>query len=272
MNNGLSSYTFIFNGIKYDYPLEESVESILPAVDQHILCECFSTDGTGELCDKLAKKHSKIKLIHMPWGNHFSIQEALANYCVNATDFEWSFKLDADEILHHDSIDKLREIPKVMSIDVGAVSTHYTHFMANYETEFDFCYRRVTRMTRKGFGWYWSGDACDLNPGRGKVFNSDIEIFHYGKVKNEKIAFQKEWDFQQMYTDLGFPDPKMREMKDKLGEEICDYLYLFEDAITSGKVRKFTGTHPLVMQRRIQEFKSAGFEQFVSKMKEGLKL
>jgi glycosyltransferase involved in cell wall biosynthesis len=271
MKPGISSYTFIHNAITYDYPILESVESILPAVDQHILCECDSDDGTIELCQKLADKYSKIKLIHMPWGTHYTIQSNLANYCMKKADFEWTLKLDADEVLHDDSIEDVKSITLLK--DFNLATMHYTHFMANYETEFDFCYRRVPRIARQGKGWTWDGDACQLINGEGPVFDSNIEIFHYGKVHEGKVGFKKEWDFQHMYTDLGFPDKRMLEMKEKLGEEYCDYLYLFEETIKAGnKVRHFTGTHPTVMKERIANFKEGGWEQFMSKMKEGLKV
>jgi len=159
--------------------------------------------------------------------------------------------------------------------------------MANYETEFDFCYVKATRIARKGTGWWLCGDAAelsggdmrrlvDLTPIGGQILDakslSDIRVFHYGKVKEGKIGWQKEWDFTHLYTDIGFPDPKMMEMKEKFGEEFCDYVYIFEGAIERGEVRHFTGTHPEVMKERISNFKSGGYEQFISRFKDSLDL
>ena len=61
-------------------------------------------------------------------------------------------------------------------------------------------------------------------------------------------------------------------MKEKFGEGYCDYIYLFEETIKDGKVRKFTGVHPSIMKDRIARFKEGGYEQFVSRMKDGLKV
>ncbi|MCK9541096.1 MAG: hypothetical protein M0R03_03600 [Novosphingobium sp.] len=90
-------------------------------------------------------------------------------------------------------------------------------------------------------------------------------------VKDPKKGFDKEVSFQSYYKDLGFPDPKMEEMKKQIGEEV-DYVFLFENAIEKGQIRKFIGSHPKVMEERIKKFKDLGFEQFVSKMKDGLRI
>jgi uncharacterized membrane protein len=96
-------------------------------------------------------------------------------------------------------------------------------------------------------------------------------VYHYGKVHPPDIGWKKEWDFQQLFKDIGFPDPKMEEMREKLGE-YCDYLYLFETNIIDKKIKKFEKTHPKVMRDRISRFKHAGYEQFISKMRENLKI
>ena len=61
-------------------------------------------------------------------------------------------------------------------------------------------------------------------------------------------------------------------MEEKYGKQFCDYVYLFQQDIRDGKVRKFEGTHPSVMKGRIQKFKEEGWEQFNSKLIEGLTL
>jgi hypothetical protein len=97
-------------------------------------------------------------------------------------------------------------------------------------------------------------------------------VYHYGKVHEGTVGFKKEINFQNLFKDIGFPDPKMKEMQEKFGKDYCDYVYLFESSIKEGKVRKFEGTHPEVMKKRISQFKDGGWEQFISRMEEGLKI
>ena len=139
--------------------------------------------------------------------------------------------------------------------------------MANYRTEFDFIYRRKRVFMQHGHGWVWDGDACNLMNGKGKFLDVPIEVFHYGKVHEAKKALVKETDFQALYTDIGFPDPKLAQMSDAIGG--VDYHYLFETAIREGQVREFTGTHPKIMADRIAKAKEDGWDQFERVMPDG---
>ena len=62
------------------------------------------------------------------------------------------------------------------------------------------------------------------------------------------------------------------EMADKLGKKECDYVYLFEEDIKKGTLKKFTGVHPIVMKERIAALKAWGYEQLISKVKETVKI
>jgi len=188
--------------------------------------------------------------------------QQVGNYILsNISQGDWCFQLQADEVMHEDSWQLLQELPRRCQ-DQGAVgaSFHYTHFMANYRTEFDFMYRHKHVFIQQGHGWSWDGDACNLWHGQGRVLEAPIEVFHYGKVHEAKVALLKERDFQALYTDIGFPDPRLKQMSDAIGG--VDYHYLFEHAIKEGQVREFTGTHPKIMTRRILKAQADGWEQF----------
>ena len=270
--NNLGVYQFIRNATKYDYPLEESILSAIPIADQIVLCECESEDDTLDRVNALKEKFpDKIQVIHHPWITHFSELSTIGNYCIPHLSTNWHMQLQADEVLEDYAEDTIRYLINNLTGYYNAISVQYYHFLGNYETEFDFIYRKAIRIARRGSGWWLGGDACQLEGGNDQnVFDSKVTLFHYGKVKDGKVGYQKEVDFQSYYTDIGFPDPKMAEMKEKLGE-YCDYVYLFEEAIKKGEVRKFEGKHPKVMEERIKKFKDGGYEQFLSKMKEGLK-
>jgi glycosyltransferase involved in cell wall biosynthesis len=274
-------YQFLYNGEKYDYPWRESLESVYPVADEIVVAECHSTDDTWEKLQEFASTRPKIRLIRHDWVTHFSELSKIGNACVPEMSSEWVTQIQADEVLHENSypfFEQLKTTPasefrNLQGRIATAFRTHYTHFLANYETEFDFCYQSLIRIAKRGSGWWLHGDACQLDGGnKNLVIDSPVQVFHYGKVHEGHTGFEKEWDFQALFKDIGFPDPKMLEMKEKLGESYCDYLYLFKEQIAKGTVRRFTGTHPAVMKDRIARFKEGGWEQVQSRMDEALKL
>jgi len=281
MNKTLGFYYFVHNIIQYEYPLVESVRSINPIADEIVICECDSSDNTMQVLRELqAEVGDKLKIVYHSWVTDFRELSVLGNYAADFLSTDWKWHFQADEVLHENQHDIvlafINEIaPKyeVHGIPVEAITTQYNHFLGNYSTCFKFCYQEIPRIKKAGSAWKLSGDACHLDYGRlDTVLRSNITVYHYGKVHNGKTGWKKEWDFQQLFITEGFPDPKMQQMKEKFGEEFCDYVYLFQQDIKDGKTWKFEGTHPEVMKDRIQKFKDEGWEQFNSKLIEGVNL
>jgi hypothetical protein len=270
----LGIYQFIRNATKYDYPFIESLESAVSVADKILICECFSEDDTLDKARAFQAKYpEKVEIIQHEWVKDFNGLSAIGNYCIPFLDTEWTWQLQSDEVIHEDSYEEIRKCVEDPPRGISAYRVHYHHFLASYQAEFNFCYSDIIRIAKKGTGWWLSGDACQLDrPDKSGVKDTGIQIYHYGKVHEGKIGFQKEVDFQNLFKELGFPDPKMAEMKEKFGEGFCDYVYLFENNIKNKQVWKFEGQHPAIMNDRIARFKDGGWEQFESKMKEGLKL
>jgi hypothetical protein len=51
--------------VKYDYPIVESIRSILPVVDEYVVCLGDSEDETENLVRSIGSE--KIKIIHSVW-------------------------------------------------------------------------------------------------------------------------------------------------------------------------------------------------------------
>jgi hypothetical protein len=281
MPSNLAGFSYIYNAVNFDIPFVESIKSVIDVVDEFVLTECYSQDATWEMCLQLKSKYpDKITLLRHPWVKHFTEIQDLANWTMGHIDqqIKYAMELQSDEVVHEKDLDKLVKVTEEMAIcGKHAARWNYQHFLASPEVVFPFIYSSVIRIADRTSNWLITGDGVQFAIDKlyiveDDVLSTDIEIFHYGKMKEPTKAWAKEWDFQNLFKDIGFPDPHMLEMKDKLGKEYCDYPFLFEETIKKGVISRFNGTHPAVMQERIKEFKDMGWEQFQSKVIEGLKL
>ena len=281
MKSNLAGFSYIYNAVKFDIPFVESIKSVIDVVDEFILTECCSQDETWDLCLKLQSEYpDKIKLFRHPWVTHFTQISSLANWTLEYVrqDIKYVMQLQSDEVVHEKDLDKLVAIPLLLDASKKhAARWNYFHFLASPEVVFPFVYQDAIRIVARNSGWRVISDGVQFALNQrflppSDILNTDIEVFHYGKMKEPKRAWEKEWDFQNLFKDLNFPDPRMMQMKEALGENFCDYPFLFEDAIKRGVVSRFAGTHPKVMEERIKQFKDMGWEQFQSKIIEGLKL
>ncbi|MEQ1678494.1 MAG: glycosyltransferase family 2 protein, partial [Chitinophagaceae bacterium] len=61
----ISGFTFVRNAVKFDYPVVESITSILPIVDEFIVSVGNSDDTTLQLIESI--NSPKIKIHHSIW-------------------------------------------------------------------------------------------------------------------------------------------------------------------------------------------------------------
>src|SRR4029078_955862 len=96
--------TFVKNAIKYGYPVVESIRSILPVVDEMVVCLGDSEDETNTLIESIDS--NKIKIIHSVWdsnlreGGKVLAVETNKAMDATATDADWLFYIQADEAVH----------------------------------------------------------------------------------------------------------------------------------------------------------------------------
>ena len=100
----VSGFTFIRNAVKFDYPVLESIQSLLPIVDEFIVVLGNSEDETESLIRSI--QSPKIKIIHSVWddslrsgGRVLALETDKALAAVSA-DSDWAFYIQADEVVH----------------------------------------------------------------------------------------------------------------------------------------------------------------------------
>jgi len=102
----ISGFTFCRNMVRYDYPIIESIRSILPIVDEFIVNVGRCDDGTLELVRSIGDP--KIRIIQSVWDETLRtgglIYSQQTNIALAACTGDWAFYLQADEVVHEDDL------------------------------------------------------------------------------------------------------------------------------------------------------------------------
>jgi hypothetical protein len=260
----VSGFTIIRNALKYDYPILEAIESILPLCDEIIVVVGKSEDDTLQLIQNI--NSSKIKIIESVWdeskregGRTFAIETDRAFQAVSA-DSDWAFYIQADEVVHekyHLPIKAAMEIYK-NNKQVEGLLFNYKHFYGSYDYVGDSWqwYRREIRVVKNNKKTFSYRDAQGFRKQPNEKLSVkliDAFIYHYGWVKDPRTMQKKvEGYFKYYYTD------EQIKANVVLSEE---YDFSKIDSLTL-----FEGTHPAIMENRIRRL-NWKFDHDISKKK-----
>ncbi len=246
----VSGFTFVKNAVKYGYPVVESIQSILPVVDEMIVSLGDSEDGTNDLIATI--QSDKIKIIHSVWDKNLreggKVLAVETNKAMNATaaDADWLFYIQADEAVHEKYhaviLDAMQKYKDDQQVD--GLLFHYHHFYGSYRFIGDGrkWYSKEIRVIRnnKSITSFKDAQGFRLDDGRKlRVKLIDAYIYHYGWVRNPVTMFRKYKDFGQYWVPKNEHDKWAGELEKKNTQ--FDYSNI--DSVTL-----FEGTHPSVMQ------------------------
>ena len=255
----VSGFTFCRNVEKLDYPFVESIRSLLPIVDEFVINVGDSEDNTLGLVRSIGDP--KIKIVESVWdmalrkdGLIYAQQTNIAlEHC--RKDADWAFYLQADEIIHEKDYKALRvamETHKDNRRLLGLMS-RYKHFVGDYQSLDPWAYRRAMRIVRPGGAVISVGDAVGFARASDNLYLGKKErslweyapghIYHYGWVKSpallrEKVRTQVEWYWE------GTPNTRDTQVL-SLKEFMPEHYEI---------LKRFDGTHPQVMEKRVSEF------------------
>jgi hypothetical protein len=245
----VSGFTFIRNAVKNDYPIVQAITSILPVCDEFIVVVGNSEDETRELIENI--NSSKIKIIDSVWddslreGGRVFAQETDKAFAAISADSDWAFYIQGDEVVHEKY---LPVIKKEMEVNLNKPQVEgllfkYIHFYGSYDFygQSRRWYRREIRVLKniKGIRSYRDAQGFRLNDRKIQVKLIDAYIYHYGWAKPPKGLSNKIRNFNRFYNDEAWMQQHMPET------------YEF-DYGNADRLLKFTGTHPSVMQKRIE--------------------
>ena len=241
-------FTFVRNAIKFDYPIVEAITSILPLCDEFIVAVGKSEDATLELVKSISS--SKIKIIETVWddslreGGRVLAVETDKAFAAISPDTDWAFYIQGDEVVHEKYYPAIFDAMKKWKDDknVEGLLFNYLHFYGSYDYIGDSrrWYKREIRIVKydKGITSFRDAQGFRKNNKLIKVKPVDAFIYHYGWVKPPELQQAKQQHFNKMWHN----DEWMEKNIPKINE--FDYSQI-------DSLARFSGTHPQVMQQRI---------------------
>ena len=265
----VSGFSFIKNAVSFDYPVVESIRSVLPLCDEFVIAAGDSTDGTRRLIENI--NDSRIKIVDTVWdenlrtGGKVLAAETNKAFEAIARNSDWGFYIQGDEVIHEKYLDTVKEAMQKYKDDkrVDGLLFKYLHFWGSFEYTgvSSRWYRNEIRVVRNDRNIYSYMDAQGFRKGDNEKLNVkplDAYIYHYGWVREPKAMQNKAISVGKYWSEQGY-----NEQKVKFDANDFDY----------GKIdvlEKFTGTHPAVMRERLAR-KNWKFDYDISKNKPGLK-
>ena len=257
----ISGFTMGKNALKLYYPMRQSVESILPLVDEFVVVLGDSDEDDITRSEIEAIGSDKIRIVDSVWdiekyprGMEHAHQTDIAKDLCSG---DWLFYLQSDEVVHERDLEKIRlRCEELLDDDeVEGLLFRYRHFWGDYEHVQDgHCwYRKEIRIVRNHpviHSWE-SAQSFRKIPGfegvnyrqqagtyKLKVADVDAEIFHYGWVRPPRLMQNKIKAFS--INHRGRESVEKREALHHF-DRIFDYGNL-------GKKTRYDGSHPLVMK------------------------
>ena len=239
-------FTFIRNGIKFDYPFLESLRSLLPLCDEVVVAVGQSDDATLEAVESL--RSPKVVIVQTIWDDSIktggSLLSRQTNIALEHVQGNWGIYLQGDEVLHEKDYDAIRKAMDQYKDDrqVEGLLFSYFHFYGSYAYigKSRRWYRKEIRIIRPGIGIQSWGDAQGfrLDARKLHVRMVDASIYHYGWVKNPLTQQLKQKKFNALWHSDKWISEHIADV------EAYDYMH-------GGPLKTFTGKHPQTMQARV---------------------
>ena len=246
----VSGFTIVRNAIKFDYPVVESILSILPLCDELIVAVGNSEDGTRELIESIGSP--KIRIIDTIWdeflrkGGEVLAVETNKAFDAISNDSTWAIYIQADEVLHEDGYRMLKEAMQKWETQtaVEGFVLNYLHFYGSYDFVADSrnWYRKEVRVIRndKRIRSYKDAQGFRKEGNKLNVKLAEASIYHYGWVKPPEYIRSKLRYFHTLWHD--------EEWMKKNKAELESFDYSGIDSLVH-----FEGIHPSSMKSRICE-------------------
>ncbi len=245
----LSGFSFARNAVSLDYPIVESIKSVLPIVDEFIIALGDSSDNTTDVVRSIGDK--KIKIIETVWNPglfvHGAINAEQTNIALSQCKGDWCIYLQADEVIHEKYLPVIVEACKKYLHNKGVEGflLSYKHFWGDYfkYQKAHNWYRREIRVVRNGIGVHsWkSAQSFRIHGRKMHTILIPAEVYHYGWVREPVTMKRKSVALDSLHHSKEYIEEKYPGKQKATPFEYGSLKYLAD----------FKGTHPAVMKDRI---------------------
>ena len=259
----ISLYTGVKNGLFYDFHVEAMLRHHVPFVDEIVVNEGYSTDGTFEAISQI---DPKIRVHRFEWDRsdpnawHRQFKNQARELCTG----DWCILLDCDEFIPEWEFPRLRQT--LASTDKSIVPVTFTHFYGSYLVYMAHLpkivpgeglriHRNVPEIEVWGDGAnvHWRGRENDASL---VATTESFGVHHFGSVRHAARLRQK-WRVQAKQHDA--KKPKW----DKVPGFVFDlFPHQWEDPDVLPDLAIYDGPHMKIVTDNPGEFTRDGFETF----------
>lgn len=263
----VSGFSFVRNAVKLDYPVVEAIQSILPLVDEFVLVVGNSEDDTLALINSIGDP--KIRVVHSIWddtlrqGGRVLAEETNKAFAAINPKADWAIYIQGDECIHERYHPVIKQAMNDFLKDkkVEGLLFKYLHFFGSFDFIADSrtWYRNEIRIVKNlpGVKSYKDAQGFRIEGRKLKVKAIDAYVYHYGWVRHPKYQMAKQLEANKFWHDDDWINKRFDADK--------QFDYSIIDSLAH-----FKGSHPAVMQKRIDEM-NWEFESDPTKKKFGLK-
>ena len=252
----ISGFTFVRDAIRVDYPVVESINSILPIVDEFIVNVGQSTDGTLELVRGIPSP--KIRIVESAWNTNLSSGGYVLAQQTNIALFnctgEWAIYLQADESIHERDHPRLLELMEKYKANdkVEGLLLQRVSFFGDYTKILNVHPLRselVCRVVKPHRFVVSRGDALGFtvhpkykeSGRRIRVVDTGLDLFHYLDIRS--AAKSKNFITQKsQYWTQGSERNPVKEWQESYYTQFPRQFLI-----------EYRGSHPAPMQNRIRD-------------------
>lgn len=249
----LSAFSYLKNGVVFDYPFIESLLSIAPICDQIIVCYASeSTDGSREALEALQAKLPQLELYpskvwQTPGLSQGEVIRLAAEEAEAYCDGDWLLHLQADEVYLNAEVLSIKNyLDQYHCLDIDGFFFQVLHFYADYDMVIGpqgakaGWYQETMRLSRAGKAKHIQ-DAWTqlLKEPQSKALRVPIRIFHYGHVREKEAMRLKASYMERLYHDLADD------------YEVCAAQAFEYNAVPKELIEPFDAEHPETMLKRI---------------------
>lgn len=248
----LGGFVCVRDGFHLDYSWVEAAESLLKIVDQLVLCDSDSSDGTTQAMQRMADADPRIKYVNWPWpnpkneGHHWFIK--WLRFAQSHLTTDYCIYLDGDEVLSdapecHAAIREAMENNRCLAVD----RLNFWRDAYSLVPEGECCGKWCVR-----FGPTDYPVVSDEPHGRGEckivdeaVHEPRVQLFHLGFLRRRDALYAK----AKVVLGAWFGAPDQRLIR---GEQEGKELWETECSYTDRLV-PFSGYMPDSVQRWLSE-------------------